>query len=405
MTRVYLGYGMGVDSTAILVRWLEDPSSRNFPLNDLTVVTAQTGNEFPDTGDMVTTHILPLLRKHHVRYVQLARSGLLQEAGVTLLDDSTSPTMCYVGGDYALAQEWLHGGTIQTSGLQRKCSQKFKGWVIDSWLDHELDEEGEAFRHAIGFNSEELRRVEKDQAYGSAEGRQPFYPLVDWDWDRQKCLDYIQVQLGVEWQKSCCVFCPFAGQGMERASMIERHKKFPAEAGSAALIELQALTLNPRMKLYKSRSLLSVLDTSANDGAVEAFKQQREAVPWALWHVRRIYTAPASARRSVQKRVTGTRKVAENALRRMAWEQGTQPETEQDGLLRLMMRRRAETYPTVEEMYVAGPALADNKQPKNFEQRWAETLGDRPVSDKNVLNSSAAKSDPVSTTGKASKDS
>lgn len=39
MTRVYLSWGMGVESTAILVHWLLDPESRNFPLSQLTVIT------------------------------------------------------------------------------------------------------------------------------------------------------------------------------------------------------------------------------------------------------------------------------------------------------------------------------------------------------------------------------
>ena len=34
---VVMSYGMGVDSTAILLRWLADPSSRDFDLQDLVV--------------------------------------------------------------------------------------------------------------------------------------------------------------------------------------------------------------------------------------------------------------------------------------------------------------------------------------------------------------------------------
>lgn len=42
---VILSYGMGVDSTAILTRWLLEPWSRDFGLEDLVVLTAQTGDE------------------------------------------------------------------------------------------------------------------------------------------------------------------------------------------------------------------------------------------------------------------------------------------------------------------------------------------------------------------------
>lgn len=37
--KVVMSYGMGLDS-ALLLRWLEDPSSRDFELDDLAVVTA-----------------------------------------------------------------------------------------------------------------------------------------------------------------------------------------------------------------------------------------------------------------------------------------------------------------------------------------------------------------------------
>jgi transposase len=40
---------MGVDSTALLLRWLHDPDSRDFDLDQLIVITAMTGDEFPDT--------------------------------------------------------------------------------------------------------------------------------------------------------------------------------------------------------------------------------------------------------------------------------------------------------------------------------------------------------------------
>jgi hypothetical protein len=45
--------GMGVDSTGPLVRWLTDPSTRDFPLSALKMVIAQVNDEYPDTYDNV----------------------------------------------------------------------------------------------------------------------------------------------------------------------------------------------------------------------------------------------------------------------------------------------------------------------------------------------------------------
>ena len=96
MTRIYLSWGMGVESNAILTRWLTDPKSRDFSLEELTVITAQTGDEHTDTKTYCETHILPLLRKNRIRLVQVARSGRFEEDGIEILDDSMHPRTLYI---------------------------------------------------------------------------------------------------------------------------------------------------------------------------------------------------------------------------------------------------------------------------------------------------------------------
>jgi hypothetical protein len=43
-----LGFGLGCDSSAILARWLTDPSSRDFELHELAVIIAVISSS-PDT--------------------------------------------------------------------------------------------------------------------------------------------------------------------------------------------------------------------------------------------------------------------------------------------------------------------------------------------------------------------
>lgn len=45
---IFLSYGLGVDGTAILLRWVKEREARDFDLSELTVITAQVGEEWDD---------------------------------------------------------------------------------------------------------------------------------------------------------------------------------------------------------------------------------------------------------------------------------------------------------------------------------------------------------------------
>jgi hypothetical protein len=90
--KVVLSYGLGVDSTALLLRWLDEPDSRDFDLADLLVVIAMTGDEWPQTVELVERHVLPRLCEAGVTYVQLARAGAKQKDGIAILDETANPS-------------------------------------------------------------------------------------------------------------------------------------------------------------------------------------------------------------------------------------------------------------------------------------------------------------------------
>ncbi len=120
--KVVLSYGLGEDSTAIILRWLEDPSSRDFDLSELAIVTAMTGNEWERTRGAVETLVLPRLAAAGVRFIQAARTRRhVTKAGdgIVILDDSRSPSKLYLEGDYTLYQEMVEAGTIPQSGGMR----------------------------------------------------------------------------------------------------------------------------------------------------------------------------------------------------------------------------------------------------------------------------------------------
>ena len=202
--RVVLSYGMGADSTALLLRWIHEPDTRPCDLRDLLVITAMTGDEWPATGRLVTEHILPRLREHGVRWVQVARTGAAQADGITILDDSRAPRRVHLGGAYRQSDEMPAAGTVPQVAGSRKCSAEAKGWVLDQFLAAEMS--GQPYLHVMGFEKGEAKRAHRDAGYDTAQ-RTGSYPLIAWGWDRAACEDYIYSQTGVRWPKSACTYC------------------------------------------------------------------------------------------------------------------------------------------------------------------------------------------------------
>jgi hypothetical protein len=239
-----LNFGMGVESTAILVRWLLDESSRDFALSDLLVLTAQTGDEFDDTKALVEAHVLPLLQTHQVRFVEVARNGFRTKDGYTVLSDSCSPQTLHIEGEYRLSDNLIPAGIVPRLGRPHLCAIRFKGEVLDAWIGDNITD---PFDPYIGYSAEETKRAAKSSDYG-CRGENYRYPLIEWGWTRQDCLDYLKASLGVDWKKSACQFCPF--QSKEAA--IARYHEQPKAGAFALWIGGLALALNPRMNLFGS---------------------------------------------------------------------------------------------------------------------------------------------------------
>lgn len=308
---------MGVESNAILTRWLTDPTSRDFSLEDLTVITAQTGDEHTDTKAYCETHILPLLRRNKIRLVQVARAGRYEADGIEVLDDSIHPDTLHIEGAYKLSDELLFAGTVPQFAGIHKCALKFKAFVLDQWLSHENPG---SYRHAFGFNADETSRVARSEyltkkriAFGfnrdeqkridraniyTYPGRMSFYPLLEWGWNRQACSDYLKDRFGVASRRSACVQCPFVNL---TSDAIHRLEDQPHQVARALLIEYTSLCLNHRSSLYKNRTLMSVLRAHNNTAALNAFYDLLTRTPMATYRVRRIMTSAGHGHRCAQR--------------------------------------------------------------------------------------------------------
>lgn len=389
---VILSYGMGVDSTAILLNWLENPETRRFrvfqasvpgempdilveervfDLSELVVLTAMTGDEFPDLATLMEKHILPRLRKAGVRYVQIARKSKTEK--LTVLDDTTAPKKVYLNGAYKLSDELLTGGLVpQYRPMNRRCSIHSKGWPLDAWITLEMG--GNPFYQAIGFAVGEEKRLKRDSSFSVKKWppgqRNTFYPLIqEWGWDRKACSDFIRSYTGVEWPKSACAYCPFAAE----ESVLPRFEKYPDWAAFSLLIEYTALAMNPTQTLYSRGSLLDVVRGVRDRKTLKLFDKELNRPKWGIYRIRRVWTEPNQAWRSVVKVAEGSRKEMQN---RQLMEYG--PITTEGNIPRVYTRPHdPTTFPDLEEMFVAAPAVVHDKERPGFSCRWeAANAGD-----------------------------
>jgi hypothetical protein len=368
--KVMFSYGMGVDSTAIALRYIFEPECRDFELEDLVVVTAMTGDEWERTGADVEAHVLPLFRAHGIRYVQVARGvpnpSQKTGEGIVVLDDSTAPTKVFAQGAYKLSDEMFDNGTVPQLGGTRKCSIHAKGWALDPTIARITA--GHPFRHVIGFEATETKRAKDDTNYNTAT-RTGEYPLITWGWDRATCEAYIEEKLGVAWAKSACKMCPFAmSNAKSRAVVMERYRhEEPKAATMTLMMEHLSLALNEKQGILGERHLVAILAKEGYTDVVERFQVALAAQPMALYEVKRI-TSPVA--RSVKRLAIGTKAEMEDALLAQAIEAGADLEVGTEGIARAWLRRREDRPATIEHFLVVAPALAKDKQRPQFPTWW-----------------------------------
>ncbi|UGT70890.1 hypothetical protein LTT66_12355 [Nocardia gipuzkoensis] len=368
-------YGMGVESTCGVVRTLLEPQFRpaelRGDLSNLIVLVAQTGDEWTSTCDLVAAHVLPLLRQHDVRLVEVARKGPSAADGIVVLQDTRQPVRLHPDpekyGFYALSDEHRGNGVLPTLGGNRTCSAKAKGVPLDTWRATQL---GLApYVHAVGYNAEETRRIATDSSVTLGGQRHPIYPLHAEGWSRARCQGYLFGLFGVWWPKSCCRQCCFVSlPGWPE--QLARFQAAPAEAFKHVVDEYVAVALNRNSGLFGPGK--SLTDRLRRDGAHDVLalaEAELDRCRWAVYRVRRCYTAPARAWRSVDTVARGSRAETGDVLGRIAAELRIPCALDGDHT-RVWLTEHATTYPRLEEFFVAAPDSVMPKQRGGFEARW-----------------------------------
>ena len=376
--RVVMSWGLGVDSTFIILRWLTEPSSRTFDLDELVVLTAQVGDEWSKTARDAEEVILPLLAQHGIRYIQVGRSrrNVTKDGdGAVILDDSRSPQRLHVEGDYKLSTELLSAATVPQLGGVRKCSLHSKAAVLTPVIERITA--GQPYLHVLGFEASETSRSRKDELYNTAT-RRGWYPMQDWSVDRRKALEYIKTVTGRDWARSACTFCPFSlATEKGRAATLNRYSEEPDAAVDALVIEATSLAVNERQGLLGERRLIDVIAAAGMTEVLAAAQARLDAMPHAIYEVRRIVPARAGdptkagpVWRSIVRRATGDRAEMTDSLGLMPG----RPVTGSSGITRMTLRSRDDHpgFPQLEHYYVVAPAVVEDKARPGFDAAWRE---------------------------------
>jgi hypothetical protein len=181
---VVASFGGGTDSTAMLIGMWEKGEKVDL------ILFSDTGGEKPHTY------------KHIKRF-----SAWLVEHGM--------PEILSVRYE----RETLEENCIRVKGLpsiaygHKICSQKFKIQPMEKFCNNwqpakDVWASGGKVMKLVGYDASEFRRADKAIGSPSFKKYDFRYPLIEWGWDRKKCIEVIQ-SVGLPLPgKSACFFCP-----------------------------------------------------------------------------------------------------------------------------------------------------------------------------------------------------
>lgn len=107
------------------------------------------------------------------------------------------------GEELTLEQDCLNNNTVPPIAFGWKtCSQKFKISPVEKYLKAKYP--NEKLQMWVGFDAGEERRIKANPN----ENFENYFPLIEWGWNRDKCIEII-AKSGLSMPgKSSCFFCP-----------------------------------------------------------------------------------------------------------------------------------------------------------------------------------------------------
>jgi hypothetical protein len=185
---IVVSYGGGTNSTALLCGMIE----KHLPSPDA-VIFSDTGGETPEIYDYIAMFSVWMV-DHGLKPITVVQR---------VRADHVTPN--------TLEADCLRSGTLPSLAYgSKRCSQKFKIQPFEKWMNHwhrarTAWQSGYKVVKVIGYDAGESHRAAN--APEDAKYRR-VYPLIEWGWDREDCIDAIR-RAGLSLPgKSSCFFCP-----------------------------------------------------------------------------------------------------------------------------------------------------------------------------------------------------
>lgn len=222
---IVVAYGMGVDSTAMLVGW----QKKGLPRPDA-ILFADTGSEKPETYAYLPIINAWLRSVGYPEVTVLKRSS--PRAGDTSLfgecmRKSVLPSLAY--GGHSCSLKW------KVEPQWQWCRARY-GWIQPRRKRGQVEKPAGRWTHGdyitklIGYDAgpADGRRI-KNAVGKWPPGHRYIYPLAAWGWDRERCQAEIAAAGLPVPMKSACFMCPGSKKG-ELAWLQATHPELAADA-------------------------------------------------------------------------------------------------------------------------------------------------------------------------------
>ena len=197
-----ISFGAGVQSTALLIMAC-DGTLKKLGYNVKHAIFANTGDEPKRVLDNYK-FMKKYANKYGVEVHMTSNGNIVEDVNKFCETGQRVPSLPYFTRDIE---------TNELGMLMRQCTSDYKIVAVDRFIRRELLnlKKGQRIpkdilvRKIIGISVDEFQRIKESPNKWHTN----HYPLFNLEWDRSKCLVYIEEKIGTIPTSSECIICPF----------------------------------------------------------------------------------------------------------------------------------------------------------------------------------------------------